>query len=494
MSHPTWATEEAGFVAHKKNINEDALHACEQERHEFDVFIQANARTIALLEPIWERIQEMTNEEKAAFKLPPDLGGPTKSIYVRIIKRVYGGAHWEEVWDTLQKAPSVAVPVVLNRLKQKDEEWRREQRVWGRIWRGVEAKNYYKSLDHLGNNDYKNMEKKSITAKYLVADIEAKRNEKLAKRSRIDERRARLGKRPRRWFAKGSVGCNLEYSFLDISVLHDSLKMVYSFLDHSQAQYSQPERRAVESFLRQFIPLLLMYPEAEFNAACGPLEPAHAEEMAVSDTNGIIDGSGVPAVDLRKKLLETAHDNRSLGSRAASPSPDRQTPSDRMKSPAVDDIWIRETATSQPTGANGSLNLKKIPFFANSTYYTLLRLIQVMLRPIPFDVFRLSGQIEQLLYSRLLLCKDLGAKMTETKYAALAPNPIAVELGLDDPNGPTAFLAQLLESLGGNGAKNETNILYMYLLDAWEKVFDNELDQSTFEEHMRWFFGKHVSA
>jgi histone deacetylase complex regulatory component SIN3 len=38
VSHPTWATEEASFVAHKKNVNEDALHACEQERHEFDVF------------------------------------------------------------------------------------------------------------------------------------------------------------------------------------------------------------------------------------------------------------------------------------------------------------------------------------------------------------------------------------------------------------------------------------------------------------------------
>lgn len=84
--------------------------------------------------------------------------------------------------------------------------------------------------------------------------------------------------------------------------------------------------------------------------------------------------------------------------------------------------------------------------------------------------------------------------MAETKYAALAPNPIAVELGLDDPNGPTAFLAQLIEGAAINGAKDDTNVLYMYLLDAWDKVFDNELDQSTFEEHMRWFFGKHVGA
>lgn len=358
-------------MAHKKNINEDALHACEQERHEFDTFIQANARTIAVLEPIYERMQTMTHEEKLAFKLPPDLGGPTKSIYLRLIKRIYGGAQWEEVWDALQKAPAIAVPVVLDRLHIKDAEWRREQRTWSRIWRGVEAKNYYKSLDHQGNNDYKNTEKKSITAKYLVADIENKRKIKLRDRENWSTRHP---KRHRRWWAEGSVGYQLEHAFPDISVLHDSLKMVYSFLDHSQAMYSQPERRAVETFLRQFVPLLLMHPEAEFNAACGPLEPAHAEEMATADTNGIVDGSGVPAGDLRKKLLETAHET-GLDSRAVSPP--GSTSSDDLKIP-TDDVWIRESSVKQPAAtANGTSHSKKSPFFANTTYYTLLRLLHV---------------------------------------------------------------------------------------------------------------------
>ena len=100
----------------------------------------------------------------------------------------------------------------------------------------------------------------------------------------------------------------------------------------------------------------------------------------------------------------------------------------------------------------------------------------------------------QLLYSRLLLCKEIGQKMAATKYASFKPNPIAVELGLDDPNGPTCVLAQAMEALSVNGSKDETNVLYMYLLDAWEKVFDNELDQSTLEDHMRWFFGKNVGG
>lgn len=366
VSHPTWASEEAGFVAHKKNINEDALHTCEQERHEYDVFIQANARTIAVLEPIWERIQEMTNEERGAYRLPADLGGPTKSLYVRVIKKVYGAAQWEEVWDALRSAPHVAVAVVLDRLHQKDEEWRREQRAWSRIWRGIEAKNYYKSLDHLGNNDQKNLEKKMITAKYLVNDIENRRKAQLKERALWDAEHKTQPQR-RRWFAEGSVGYQLEYAFPDTSVLHDALKMIYSFLDHSQATYSQAERRAVETFLREFVPLLMMYPEAEFNAACGPLEPAHAEDSAVA-VEAREEEDGVPAGALRRKLLATGAKDSREGSMA----------SDIDGSKADDsDVWIR--VSTLPTN-NGVLPAKNMPFFANSTYYTLLRLIQVCSR------------------------------------------------------------------------------------------------------------------
>lgn len=52
VSHPTWASEEAGFMTHKKNSFEDTLHKSEEERHEFQVHIEALTRTIAVLEPL----------------------------------------------------------------------------------------------------------------------------------------------------------------------------------------------------------------------------------------------------------------------------------------------------------------------------------------------------------------------------------------------------------------------------------------------------------
>lgn len=96
-----------------------------------------------------------------------------------------------------------------------------------------------------------------------------------------------------------------------------------------------------------------------------------------------------------------------------------------------------------------------------------------------------------MLYSRLLMCYEIGAQYAAQKHAPLLANKVAVELGLDDPNGPSSVLAQTMDHVGKSAAE-DSNIVYMYLLTACERLFDNDLDQGTFEEHMRWFFGTKV--
>lgn len=85
------------------------------------------------------------------------------------------------------------------------------------------------------------------------------------------------------------------------------------------------------------------------------------------------------------------------------------------------------------------------------------------------------------------MCHEIGAQYAAQKHAPLLANKVAVELGLDDPNGPASVLAQTML-----GTTEDTNVVYMYLLTACEKLFDSELDQASFEEHMRWFFGTKV--
>jgi paired amphipathic helix protein Sin3a len=134
VSQPSFASDE-GFVANRKNPYEEALHRSEEERHEYDYHIEANLRTITLLEPIAARIAVMDPEERAVFRLKPGLGNQNKSIYQRVLKRIYGKEQGLEVIQALHENPCVAVPIVLARMKQKDEEWKRALREWNRVWR-----------------------------------------------------------------------------------------------------------------------------------------------------------------------------------------------------------------------------------------------------------------------------------------------------------------------------------------------------------------------
>ncbi|KAI9057085.1 hypothetical protein FKP32DRAFT_1584352 [Trametes sanguinea] len=545
VSHPTWASEEAGFMTHKKNSFEDTLHKSEEERHEFQVHIEALTRTIAVLEPLEARIENMSPEERAAFRLKPNLGGMSRTIYERIIKRIYGYDAGNEVIRALQEAPAVAVPVVLTRLRRKDEEWRRAQREWNRTWREIDAKNFYKALDHQGIT-FKQNDKKNITAKHFVLEIESAKAAQVKQRDReaaaaANGRSGSSGRSSGSSSASSSatalpmrsLGYQLEYAFEDVGVVHDAVKLIFSYLDHSPQQFSQAERRGIERFLRAFIPVLFMFPAQEFNSACGPLAPGHEDDsgeeasLPADDENGTkaaaaddaADASastqqeGVSAQDLRKRLLKTAQEtaqdgrensstssassmvthstvspsamgvnggNVQEGSSTSDPSANPEGSADaRGQAPQrheartnPEDIWVDELKPSGALGA-GETSLARRPFFAGTTFYTLLRLLQ-------------------LLYSRLLTCKEIGARMAAEKHASLLPNPIAVELGLDEPNGPSVVLQQAMEAFGGTSAAatsgEEPNVLYSYLLDALEKVFENELDQATFEEHMRWFF------
>lgn len=79
----------------------------------------------------------MEGDERATFRLKAGLGNQSKSIYQRVIKKVYGKEQGGEVIQALHENPCVAVPIVLARLKQKDDEWKKALREWNRVWRDV---------------------------------------------------------------------------------------------------------------------------------------------------------------------------------------------------------------------------------------------------------------------------------------------------------------------------------------------------------------------
>ncbi|KAJ3857747.1 histone deacetylase complex, SIN3 component [Lentinula lateritia] len=473
VSHPTWALNSSSYgsastsnnssgnitypdpfddptffwAVSRKNVYEEALHRSEEERHEYDFHIEAISRTIAILEPINNKISQLSPEERGGFRLKPNLGGSAKAIHQRVVRKIYGREVGTEVLACMQESPAHAVPVVINRLKQKEEEWKRAQREWNKVWREVDARNYAKSLDHQSVN-FKAADKKLLTAKAFVNEIEAAREEQMASRaSLIDPLFSRT--RPRH---------QLEIDFEDLNVLQDSLKLVLSFLDRTQGQIHWTERRRIEAFLRGLVPLVFMLDAGAFNAAF-----AVVLELGGADGEMDLEGLGLPDVeaplptgsrsggsrskkgggsngvsggDLRKKLLKSEQaksGRKTRGGVALQASPSVS----RFASPAPH-TTVEGTSKIVPTTSR-----KRGVFFTNTTFYVLLRLLGV-------------------LYTRLSLFKSISAQSHEEVRQSTSER----------------------ERLDPTAAQS-----YDILLQNCERLFDNEIEQSAFEDQMRSMFG-----
>lgn len=171
VSVPT-GSEDFSFKNMRKNQYEEALFKCEDERFEIDMVIDANASTIVVLEPLAREIEALQS-------VRDDAGDDTLWRYVvdkntfrvthlNAISRIYGEAG-AQILELLRKYPAGAIPVILKRLKQKDEEWRRARQDLNKQWKEVNEKNYHKSLDH-SSFYFKQKDKKQTSVKVLVQE------------------------------------------------------------------------------------------------------------------------------------------------------------------------------------------------------------------------------------------------------------------------------------------------------------------------------------
>ena len=466
----TWGSE--GSSAHRKNIFEEALFNSEQERHWYSFHLESLLRTINHFEPIAARIQQMTAEEKLSFKLD-HLGGTAPSVYDRIVKKVYGKDHGREILEALCDNPAVAVPIVLSRLKQKDEEWKRAEKEWNKVWREVDSKNFYKALDH-ASIPFKAADKKqTTTSKSLTNDVETLRKERRQRREDVN-----LAEEPIRPLHQIELGMG------DTEIMFDVLKLCLSFLDRDQSGFSGPERARLERSLRRFVPLMFNIPQAEMEAQLGKSDDLAAldsdsdeddselDPTTDQDAEGDEDGSGGNspttngrkavnrkggAADLRKRLLTHAATAAKKGSRSRANSPEDvpPTPPGMLLGELT---WIRLTDLNEGAGPAEPEEKRRFNFFANSPFYCFVRIFHTI-------------------YHRLAAFKDLARLLAE-QPAHQRLNPLAVDLGLATP-------MSIIDDLDHNPAGQ----YYPHLLELAEKLFDGEIDQQTYEEQLRYMAG-----
>lgn len=452
VGHPTWASEDSGFIAHRKNQYEEILFKIEEERHEFDFIMESNLRTIQTLETIANRIANMTPEQKASFKLPPGLGHTSMTIYKKVLRKIYDKDRGFEVIDALHENPAIAVPIVLKRLKQKDEEWKRSQREWNKVWREMEQKVFYKSLDHLGLT-FKQADKKLLTTRQLVSEISTVKVEQQNKRLHP------LTPKPQE---------QLNYKFEDYEILIDILKLADVFINRS-SNYSVNDREKLSLFFQFFLSRFFNIPTDQIKESLSQREKAdkgvekNIDNSATDSSEVNVDNSASKKRHRENDLLRDVLKRQSKSrkdDRVESPS---QVSSESEDQDEVDDVnrlselWIKASPSqSDLRGTNDNHEEKrdKYNLFCNTIIYVFFRHLRT-------------------LYERLKEIKSMNETVGIEIKNRKTPQ-FAKDLNL---------LSHQLEDMGIqiSGSKD----CYKQVLSLSEKLIEDEIEHQWFEESLR---------
>ena len=123
------------------NVHETLFFDLEDQRYELDMAIDANTATMRQMEPVYKEIDFLKRQEendgqpigRMHYKL---LRRTFTTSHVSAIGRIYGDAG-DIVLEHLKRNPVAVIPVVMDRLKQKDTEWRQIRTQLNNKWRSL---------------------------------------------------------------------------------------------------------------------------------------------------------------------------------------------------------------------------------------------------------------------------------------------------------------------------------------------------------------------
>ncbi|XP_009617907.1 paired amphipathic helix protein Sin3-like 2 isoform X2 [Nicotiana tomentosiformis] len=161
----TSGSEDYSFKHMRRNQYEESLFRCEDDRFELDMLLESVSSTAKRAEELLNAL----NDNSVGVDGPIRIEDHFTALNLRCIERLYGD-HGLDVMDILRKNPPLALPVVLTRLKQKQEEWTKCRSDFNKVWADIYSKNHYKSLDHRSFY-FKQQDSKNLSTKSLVAEI-----------------------------------------------------------------------------------------------------------------------------------------------------------------------------------------------------------------------------------------------------------------------------------------------------------------------------------
>ncbi|XP_078805387.1 SIN3 transcription regulator family member Aa isoform X2 [Oryzias latipes] len=420
VSFPSWS-EDSTFVSSKKTQYEEHIYRCEDERFELDVVLETNLATIRVLETVQWKLSRMSAEEQAKFRLDNTLGGSSEVIHRKAIQRIYGDKA-ADIIDGLKKNPAVSVPIVLKRLKTKEEEWREAQRGFNKIWREQNEKYYLKSLDHQGIN-FKQNDTKVLRSKSLLNEIE----------SIYDERQEQATEEN----ATAPTGPHLTLTYEDSQILEDAAALIIHHVKR-QTSIQKEDKYKIKQIIYHFLPDMLFSQRGELS----DLEEEEEEEEEMD----LEEGAG-------KK-----HNGVAAGG-----------------SPSKSKLLFSNTAAQKLRGCDDAYNL----FFVNNNWYIFMRLHQTLCSRLLRLYGQAERQIEEEVRERDWEREVLGLKKEKND------NP-AIQLRLKEPmdieveDYYSAFLEMVKNLLDGNmeASQYEDSLREMFTIHAYIAFTMDKLIQS----------------
>ncbi|KAL6848318.1 hypothetical protein ACP4OV_022446 [Aristida adscensionis] len=207
----TSGSEDYSFKHMRKNQYEESLFRCEDDRFELDMLLESVNAATKRVEELIEKMQDNSVKPESPIRIDEHL----TPLNLRCIERLYGD-HGLDVMDVLRKNASVALPVILTRLKQKQEEWSRCRTDFNKVWAEIYAKNYHKSLDHRSFY-FKQQDTKNLSTKSLLTEIK-EINEKKRKEDDVLLAIAAGNRRP--------IVPNMSFEYIDSEIHEDIHKII----------------------------------------------------------------------------------------------------------------------------------------------------------------------------------------------------------------------------------------------------------------------------
>ncbi|CAH2055356.1 unnamed protein product, partial [Thlaspi arvense] len=231
------------------------------------------------------------------------------ALNLRCIERLYGD-HGLDVIDILHKNPATALPVILTRLKQKQDEWKKCREDFDKVWAKVYAKNHYKSLDHRSFY-FKQQDSKNLCAKALVAGIKELK-EKFQNEDDILLSISAGYRQP--------INPNLDYEYFNRAIHEDLYKLVQFSCEELCSTKEQLSKvlRLWENFLEA---MLGVPPRAKGTDPVEDvvLKPKTLDVNHSTSTNGeaTVSSGAVTAMLASRKLKSTANGDENASSGAS---------------------------------------------------------------------------------------------------------------------------------------------------------------------------------